>query len=128
MVHKIYTTYIAKLKKLNISNDEIKILIMRMPPFSVKNIEGLNHVPELSPTADILLAYKKDNDWDKFEESFNEQMNIDKKMQEQIDFIVKALEYNDIYLICCEKDKDKCHRTLLANRVHNINGCEIIEL
>lgn len=127
MAHKIYTTYISKLKKLDISKDEVKILIMRMPPIALKNVEGIIHAPELSPTSDILLNYKKTENWDKFVESFEEQMNTDKDMQKHIDLIIEALDHNDIYLICCEKDKDKCHRTLLANRIHDICGCEVIE-
>lgn len=128
MTHTLYTTYISKLKSANIPEDAVKILIMRMPPLSVKQIDGLIHVPELSPKSDILLNYKRNNDWEKFTNDFNEQIDTDPELKKYLDYIVEALDYNDIYLVCCEKNKDNCHRTILANKIKQITGCNIVEI
>lgn len=130
-MHKLYTTYFAKLKKINFENPTAIAIIMRMPPIAFLNFEGAIHTPELSPSKDVLLGYKRDNDFSKFTELFNEQLETDEDMKKFINFIIECLDAkdgNDICLVCCEKDRDVCHRTLLANYISKITGCEVEEL
>lgn len=128
MKHKIYTTYISKLKSLNFPENAVKVLIMRMPPYSLKK-DDFFHCPDLGPSTEALIKYKKDNDWDSFKAAYEEKMDNDPKMKKLIDDMIEALDFsNDIYLICCEKDYEHCHRWLLANRLKSIGGYEIREL
>ena len=129
-MHKIYTTYFAKLKKLNIEN-AAKALIMRMPPAAFFNEEDIIHCPQLSPSSDILIKYKKDGDFDSFTKSFKEMLENDEDMKKYINYIIEVIESdegNDVCLICCEKDRNVCHRSILADYIKSITSCEVIEL
>lgn len=124
MNYKLYTTYLAKMK--GIPNDSVIAIIMRMPPFIAKD-SNILHIPQLSPKKDILVDYKKDNDWDKFKESFNNQMYTDPETMKYISYLIEALECNDVYLICCEKDYNICHRKLIGEYINSL-GYEWIEM
>lgn len=121
---KLYTTYLSKMK--HIPKDEVVAIIMRMPPFISKE-SNVMHMPQLSPKTNILSEYKKDNDWDKFKESFNEQMYNDPETMEYINYLLEALERIDVYLVCCEKDHNVCHRSLIGSYINSL-GFEWIEM
>lgn len=121
---KLYTTYLAKMRE--IPETEVGAIIMRMPPFIPKD-SNIMHTPQLSPKTNILTEYKKDNDWDKFKEAFNNQMYSDRETMESINYLLEALEQIDIYLICCEKDYNVCHRSLIGKYVQSL-GFEWIEI
>lgn len=121
---KLYTTYLAKMK--NIPNTETVAVIMRMPPFISKE-SNIIHIPQLSPKTKLLADYKADNDWDNFKEKFKDQMYNDPETMEYISFLLKALEVNDVYLVCCEKDHNVCHRSLIGEYIESL-GFEWIEL
>ena len=109
-MYKLYTTYAANIKK--IPNNTRKVMIMRFP-LAIKD-KDLILIPELAPNANILLDYKGTGDWDEYKKQFLNQMKTDKKMQDYLLQIEECLqEYNDICLICCEKDYTHCHRSIL---------------
>lgn len=121
---KLYTTYLAKMKQ--IPDTEVVAIIMRMPPFIFKE-SNVIHVPQLSPKKNLLAEYKADNDWDKFEEGFNNQMYNDPETMECINHLIEALEHIDVYLVCCEKDHNVCHRSLVGKYIKSL-GYEWIEM
>lgn len=125
MSYKLYTTYLAKMKCL--PEDMVKAIIMRMPPISIQKIESAVHIPELSPKLEVLQEYKKTGDWNTFVEKFNEQMYSDKETMEYLNLLMQALEENEVAIICCEKDRNTCHRSLIADYLKEL-GYEYEEI
>lgn len=112
MKNKLYTTYLSKLKSIDTS-DGIVAVVMRFPPFIV---EGSNmiHVPELAPSGELLAEYKEDKDFEKFETKLWEEFDND-KAKDTLSLIEEALsKHNPVYIVCCEKDYLKCHRSSLG--------------
>lgn len=123
MSHKLYTTYLSKMKDL--PEGIVKAIIMRMPPMSIQNIPNTIHVPELSPKVEVLKAYKANNDFEVFREKFNEQMYTDEETMKYLNMLMEALDYNEVAIICCEKDPNVCHRSLIANYLTSLGyKCE----
>jgi len=123
----LYTTYLYKLKTL--SRDTIKLLIMRFQPkININNYNNLYSAKSLSPSQDLLLQYKKDNDWKNYTNNFINEM---KNRKDMIASLIKIKNYlianNDLILICYEKDYLHCHRYLIAQYLQqfNINWKEI---
>lgn len=78
----------------------------------------------LAPTDDILKAYKKDKDWDKYVRYFEalmEKRNIPKSLDRSI------FEEKNCCLLCSEATPEKCHRKLIADRLSKIWGDVEIE-
>lgn len=123
MSYKLYTTYLSKMKHL--PPGIVKAIIMRMPPMSIQNIEGTVHVPQLSPKTEVLKAYKANNNFEVFTEKFNEQMYTDPETMEYLEMLMEALEHNEVAIICCEKDTNVCHRSLIAKYLTSLGyQCE----
>lgn len=122
---KLYTTYLSNMKK--IPSGTLTAVIMRMPPMSIQKMENVIHVPELSPTVDVLKAYKANGDWDTFVDKFNDQMYNNKETAEYLNFLMEGLDYNDVVIVCCEKDSNQCHRSLIAKYLNDL-GYESEEL
>lgn len=123
MSYKLYTTYLSKMKEL--PEGIVKAIIMRMPPMSIQNIPNTIHVPELSPKIEVLKAYKANNDFEVFREKFNEQMYTDEETMKYLNMLMEALDYNEVAIICCEKDPNVCHRSLIANYLTSLGyKCE----
>lgn len=125
MSYKLYTTYLSNMKK--IPEGARVAIIMRMPPASILKMENTIHVEQLSPKKEVLFAYKENNDWNTFVEKFKEQMYNDPETMEYLNLLMEALEYNDVYLVCCEKDANECHRSLIAEYLNSL-GYESEEL
>jgi len=111
----LYTTYFSKMNKL--SDNVKKLAITRFPPksFNPNKYPNTYVVKDLAPYAEILLDYKKDNDWGRYIERFNLQMQKDEKMIVCLDKLyLKLSQGKDYALICYEKDYIHCHRYLIA--------------
>jgi uncharacterized protein (DUF488 family) len=68
------------------------------------------HHPEFAPTDDLLDAYKKDHDWMRYEERFNQLIAERRPEAEARELLSK----DSICLLCTEPQADKCHRRLVA--------------
>ena len=112
MKHKLYTTYLSNIKKVP---DSCKIaIIMRFPPFLPKDGDII-HCPELSPKGKLLNEYKSNKDFDAFKDSLWKQWESNEEgAMDTLKLIEEALEYNDVCLVCCEKDYNECHRSFLG--------------
>ena len=111
----LYTTYFSKMK--DIPEDAIKLIITRFPPkwIDVSSIPNVYIVKGLSPSQELLLNYKRDNDWNKYVISFNKEMDSKQDMKRMLSKLRTTLESGkDVYLICYEKDYMKCHRSLIG--------------
>lgn len=123
MSYKLYTTYLSKMR--NLPEGIVKAIIMRMPPISIQDIPGTVHIPQLSPKIDVLKAYKVNNDFEEFTEKFNEQMYTDPETMEYLNLLMEGLEHNEVAIICCEKDPNVCHRSLIAKYLTSLGyQCE----
>jgi len=74
------------------------------------------HHPEFAPTDDLLDAYKKDHDWLRYEELFNQLIAERRPEAEARDLLSK----DSICLLCTEPQADKCHRRLVANYLQSL--------
>ena len=111
----LYTTYFHKINQL--PNETKKLIITRFPPkwFDISKYPNTYIVKDLAPYAETLLEYKKDNNWEKYVEKFNLQMQEDKIMDIMLDKLyLKLRQGKDYALICYEKDYIYCHRYLIA--------------
>ena len=111
----LYTTYFAKMNK--IPDDCIKLIITRFPPkwLDVSKYPNTYIAKELSPSQELLLKYKKDNNWDEYVIQFYEEMNYRKDMVNMLKKLSNILNKGiDICLICYEKDYTHCHRSLIG--------------
>lgn len=72
------------------------------------------HWPILSPTDDILSAYRKDKDWNRYVQRF-EQLMDDRDIPNAIDRTL--FERHAACLLCSEATPERCHRRLVAERM-----------
>lgn len=71
------------------------------------------HMPELSPTKEILDSYKaKEIDWQTYETKFR-QLLEDRELFPQIE----RVNFDHACLLCAEPKPDKCHRRLVAEYI-----------
>ena len=127
MAHKIYTTYLAKMKYAPANS--MKIIVMRFPPFLAEGPDII-HYPDLSPTNELFKEYKTNKKWDEFEKDFKEQMYEYPETMDAIQLLMDILDDpdgNDVCLVCCEKDNAVCHRRLIAEYLESL-GYEWEEL
>ena len=69
------------------------------------------HRPELTPTPEILDAYRADKDWPAYERRFGPLM-----VERQMECVVADIfaRYQRPCLLCSEPTAEKCHRRLVA--------------
>lgn len=120
----IYTSYFAMLKKL--PDDIIPVAICARKPDWYNGL----HILTLAPKYDFFMKYKKDNDFEDFTKSYNEQVlsNLDANtLIGELEHIVRNSfgVDKDICLVCYEKSDSSCHRNLVRKWL-NDNGikCE----
>ena len=85
--------------------------------YFLKAICGIDyvHVPELTPTPDILNAYKKHNgDWNVYERKF-----LDLMAKRHIEETVSEELLDRACLLCSEDKPHHCHRRLVAEYLKN---------
>lgn len=118
----LYTSYLSNLDKL--PKDAIKLIVTRYVPkdFNVLKYNKLHIVSELSPSKELLGKYnnshKTYDDWLIFKDEFNHEIESRSDIQYNINKINKALDKGlDVFLICYEKNYNKCHRSLLAEKI-----------
>ncbi len=83
--------------------------------------------PQLAPTENILINYKRDGDWDKYMARF--QMEVlnrlnPKKIAENLEIYFG--NSNPVCLLCYEKDADRCHRSLVARWLSENTNIEVL--
>jgi len=74
------------------------------------------HRPEFAPTGELLDAYKKDHDWARYEERFN-QLLAERRLEAEAR---ELLEKDSICLLCAEPAADKCHRRMVAEYLQSL--------
>ena len=68
------------------------------------------HQPLLAPTEDILSAYRRDNDWAKYETAFMALLS-----QRRVEEALSQRVFDDpTVLLCSEPTSERCHRRLVV--------------
>jgi uncharacterized protein (DUF488 family) len=79
---------------------------------------GYEHHPEFAPTDELLDKYKKDHDWNWYEEAFNQLIASRNLAAEG-----RALLAEDgNCLLCAEPTAERCHRRLTAEFLQQIDA------
>ena len=86
-------------------------------PFFLSRLVGgckYIHMPELTPTKEILNDYRSDGDWHRYAVSFETLMD-----ERQIPTTLKREEFEALAscLLCSEPTPEHCHRRLVAERL-----------
>ena len=125
----LYTTHHLRLD--DIPEDAIKLIIMRFPPKEVNMLkyDKIHVVAGLSPSNELInwynTTYKTYDDWREYEKKFAIEIQNREDMNRDIEKVAKLVERgNDVFLICCEKNYNKCHRMLLGNEIKKRYGIE----
>ena len=72
---------------------------------------GYEHISELAPEEEMLKTYRKNKDWDDYENKFKTLMEY----RNAKTILKKLLEKGETICLLCSEDKaDKCHRRLVA--------------
>ena len=111
----LYTTYLSNMK--NVPDDCLKLIITRFPPkwFNANKYPLTYIIKELSPSKELLLKYKQNNNWDWYVKSFKEEMNNRQDMKYALKELEGLLNNNqDVCLVCYEKDYERCHRSIIG--------------
>ena len=106
---RVFTTYFAKLRKLD--DSIVPVAILRYTP----EWYGGKQYPILAPKAETLLDYKyySDGDWKKFKRKYEEQ--LERLDPEEVLEDLEALSCGkDVALVCFERDSEHCHRSICA--------------
>lgn len=95
--------------------------------YFLREIGGISyeHEPLLAPTKDMLGEYRKNKDWNIFQERFTALM-----AERQPENIISPERFDSpTALLCSEPTAEKCHRRLVAERLaSNWRDVEIIHL
>ena len=84
------------------------------------------HLPELAPPAELLAAYHRDGDWERYAAAFEALMTADEMTRRAAPVLER---YRRPCLLCAEEQPDQCHRRLLAERLREERpGLTIIHL
>lgn len=87
---------------------------------------GYVHVPVLAPSAEILDDYRKDKNWRRFRERF-EQLIDERDIPNSLDR--SQFEKHRACLLCSEHKPEQCHRRFVADRLaERWNGVTIHHL
>lgn len=115
----LYTSYLSKLKDLP---DEItKIIITRTLPKSLnfEKFENIYYIQSLSPSLELLMDYKKNQNWDSYVNNFKKEMEEREDLKLELNSLLNFLKDEEVVLICYEKDYRHCHRSLIGEWVQS---------
>ena len=95
-------------------------------PYLLKVTGGIGYMShsELAPTKELLKSYRsKEITWKEFEKQYKKQITKSKAI-----LGLNKSDFEDACLLCSEETADNCHRRLLAEKLVQIWGAEIIHL
>lgn len=101
----------------------------KYPDFAFLLEEGFRiryeHHPEFAPTSELLDAYKKNGDWQWYEDEFK-RLLTDRNPEAEGRALIAS---ERICLLCAEPTPDRCHRRLVAEYLMNLApGVEVKHL
>lgn len=109
----LYTTHLANLKNLPI--ESLKLIIFSLLDLNTTKFPNTFIVDSLTTSPSTRYSYRKDTQWDKYIEKFQEDLENRMDMYNMLNKLLSYLKQGkDIYFICREKSNEKCRRKLLA--------------
>ena len=96
-------------------------------PFILRCVDvGYEHEARLAPPDDLLERYRSDHDWTSYVSEFEERVLATHDAAEAMEAIHRRSEL--VALLCSEPTPEKCHRRLVAERMHELWRAEILHL
>jgi uncharacterized protein YeaO (DUF488 family) len=96
--------------------DGIRVLITRFYPRGVKKDRFDRWMKELSPSKELLKAYRsKEKSWDQFESEFRAELEASPEAQEAIRSLRSDSARSPVTLLCYESSGLPCHRYIIAS-------------
>jgi uncharacterized protein (DUF488 family) len=95
-------------------------------PYLLRATGGIGYLShsELAPTKELLKSYRtKDIAWEEFETRYMQQIEDTKAISG-----LNKSDFDSACLLCSEETADKCHRRLLAEKLAQMWGVEIVHL
>lgn len=95
-------------------------------PYLLKATGGIGYLShsELAPTKELLKSYRtKEIIWEEFETRYMQQIEDTKAISG-----LNKSDFDSACLLCSEETADKCHRRLLAEKLAQMWGVEIVHL
>ncbi|MGI4812653.1 MAG: DUF488 domain-containing protein [Janthinobacterium lividum] len=91
---------------------------------NVLNMSGLEyiHMVNLGCPKPVRNRYREDGDWNRYTEGFLKHL---KNQQIAITELSETANLSNCALLCYEADFNFCHRSMVANAVHNLCGAEV---
>jgi uncharacterized protein (DUF488 family) len=127
--------FLALLRKSNVETvvDIRELPLSRKPGFSKKGLgETLNlngfeymHVPELGCPKPVRDQYRSDANWKRYQQGF---LRYLEQQDEVIAEMAGLVSTTTCALLCFEADYNYCHRSMVADAVHRINGMPVQHL
>ena len=98
--------------------DGARVLIMRLYPRGVKRDRFDRWVRELSPSLNLLRAYrKKEKNWDVFRREFIEELRSNPDSLEALKELRRESRNRTVTILCHERSGMPCHRYIVAELV-----------
>ena len=140
----IYLTYLSEDRKLNITDDSLKLLIVRKPPEVMP--KGFIHGPQLSPSLELFFKTKKwkkgvfteeemdfintipdiielDYWWELYRSEFMKELNDRDDMKSALLRLLNLdKEGSNIYLYCFCSNTHRCHRSLVGEKLKDLGA------
>jgi len=99
-------------------SDGVRLLITRFYPRGVKKDRFDRWVKELSPSKDLLHAYRlKEKPWEVFRSGFISEMKANPASVEAIRALRKESKRENVTLLCYERAEKPCHRHIVEELV-----------
>lgn len=119
---KIYTSYFAKLRKIDLDKYEPISICGKAPEW----YKGTQY-KKLAPKYRFFTEWKQNHDNNFYIEHFNKEVLDTLDVNEVIKELESKSNRKDIILLCYEKPEDFCHRHLVADWL-TTNGYECKEI
>lgn len=101
-------------------SDGVRLLITRFYPRGVKKDRFDRWVKELSPSKELLHAYRlKEKPWEVFRSEFIAEMMRNPVSLEAIRALRTESKEGNVTILCYERGEDPCHRHVVAELVKN---------
>jgi uncharacterized protein YeaO (DUF488 family) len=115
----LFTTYLSALRKVNWNPSKIFPNQLR----SVKLVYVMRNRGnnEVAPTKEALKRFKSTNDWEGYKKWYMTERLETKEAKDWMNRTAEESLFIDIFLVCYEKDPQRCHRTLLALKIKQLH-------
>ena len=118
---RVYTSYLALLKKM--PENAIKLLVVRYPPKIKQEVPNLHLVKELAPSEELFKEHRSNKNWELYVEKFKKELETPKAQKYLSRIVERVNEGETVFLICYEKEHERCHRSVLADHLMQSGVC-----